>query len=63
MKKLLRTRGLVERGDLLERGGGEGSKLFHQFSLRKACFQYYWNAFFCLIIIHTCCNQQVYPFM
>ena len=33
MKKLLRNRGLVERGV---------SKLFHQFSLRKACFHYYW---------------------
>ena len=38
--------GLVERGFLLERGGGRFSKLFHQFSLRKACFHYYWNTFF-----------------
>ena len=40
--------GLVERGwgqVLLQRGGG-GSKLLHQFSLRKACFHYYWNTFF-----------------
>ena len=47
MKKLLR------KGVLLERGGG--SKLFHQFSLQKACFHYYWN--FCLVNIHTCYNQ------
>ena len=48
MKKLLRNRGLVERGEiLLERGV---SKLFHQFSFRKACFHYYWNTIFCLVI-------------
>ena len=38
MKKLLRDRGLVERGVLLETsvGGWVGvSKLFHHFSLRK----------------------------
>ena len=48
MKKLLRNRRLVERGEiLLERGV---SKLFHQFSFRKACFHYYWNTIFCLVI-------------
>ena len=53
MKKLLRNRGVCwKRGVLLERGI---SKLFHQFSLKKACFHYYWN--FCLVNIHTCCNQ------
>ena len=44
MKKLLRIVGLVEKG-------GGGSKLFHHFSLRKACFNYYWNTFFCLVNI------------
>ena len=53
MKKLLRNRGLVEKGAWYSLRGG--SKLFHQFSLRKACFHYYWN--FCLVNIHTCCNQ------
>ena len=56
MKKLLRNRGLVERGE-------GGSKLFNQFSLRKVCFHYYWNTFFCLVNIHTCCNQKIYSFM
>ena len=44
MKKLLRNRGLVERGGgLLER---RISKLFYQFLFRKSCFHYYWNTFF-----------------
>ena len=62
MKKFFRNRGLVERGrgGLLER---RGSKLFHQFSLRKARFHYYWNTFFCLVNIRTCSNQQIYSFM
>ena len=40
-EKLLRNRGLVQRGGghLRKRGV---FKLFHQFSLRKACFHYYW---------------------
>ena len=54
MKKLLRNRGLVERegGGSLRKGV---SKLFHQFSIRKAGFRYYWN--FCLVTIPACCNQ------
>ena len=43
MKKLLRNRGLVERGGPLKKRGV--SKLFHQFSFRKACFHYYWGFF------------------
>ena len=39
MKKLLRNRGLVERGNPLRKR--KVSKLFHQFSFRKACFRYY----------------------
>ena len=55
MKKLLRNRGLVERGVLLERGF---SKLFYQFFFRKACFHNYWNtSFFCLVNIQACCSQ------
>ena len=42
IKKLLRNRGLVERGGggLLRKRGV--SKLFYQFSFRKACCHYYW---------------------
>ena len=55
MKTLLRNRGLVERErDPLR--NREVSILFHQFSFRKACFHYHWH-FFCLVNIHTCCNQ------
>ena len=57
MKKLLRNRGLVERGGgpLRKRGV---SKLFHQFFFRKACFHYLITiGFFCLVNIHACCNQ------
>ena len=41
------------------------SKLFHQFSFRKACFHYYWNTFSSFLSgnIHACCNQQIYSFM
>ena len=49
MKKLLRNRG---GGSSYKEGV---SKLFHQFSFRKACFHYYW--IFCLVNIHACCNQ------
>ena len=59
MKKLFRNRVLVEREGALRKSGV--TKLFHQFSFRKACFHYYWN-FFCLVNIHTC-NQQIYSFM
>ena len=46
MKKLPRNRGLVKGGEvLLER------------VVSKACFHYYRNTFFCLVNIHTCCNQ------
>ena len=38
-KKLLRNRGWVEKGVPLRKSGI--SKLFHQFSFRKACFHYY----------------------
>ena len=57
MKKLLRNRGLVERGVLLER---RVSKLLYQFFFRKAYIHYYWNTFFlffCLVNVHACCNQ------
>ena len=46
MKKLVRNRGLVERGYF---------KLFLQFSFKKACFHYCWT--FRLVNIHTCYNQ------
>ena len=48
VKKLLSNRGVSWKGlgaGSLTKGGG-GSKLLHQFSLRKACFHYYWNTFF-----------------
>ena len=41
IKKLLRNRGLVERGWGLLRKRGV-FKLFYQFSFRKACCHYYW---------------------
>ena len=43
------------------KGSQKGGFAIHQFSLRKTCFHYYWN--FCLVNIHTCCNQQIYSFM
>ena len=55
MKKLLRNRGLVERGESSQKEGV--SKLFNQFSFRKSCFHYYW-IFFCLVNIH-----EIYSFM
>ena len=44
-KKILRNR-LVKRGVGGSLRKGEGSKLFYQFSFRKACFRYYCNTFF-----------------
>ena len=61
MNKLLRNRGVVWKGKSSVRKGGGCPKLFHQFSLRKASFHYYWN--FCLVNIHTCCNQYICSFM
>ena len=54
MKKLLRNRGLVERGRvLLERGGF--SNCFISFPSEKHVF--ITIGFFCLVNIHACCNQ------
>ena len=53
--------GQLKGGVLLERGCFQ--VVFHQFSLRKACFRYYWSTFLCLVNIHTCCNQQIHSFM
>ena len=44
-EKLLRDKGYLKGGVLLEREGGRFSKLFHHFS------------FFCLVNIYACCNQ------
>ena len=43
MKKLLKKGGLVERAGPPRKRGV--SKLFYQFSFRKACFYYYWIFF------------------
>ena len=61
MKKFSEIGGLIEKGGevLLEREGGP--TLFHQFSLRKVCCHCYRK--FCLVNIHTWCNQQIYSFM
>ena len=63
MKKLFRNRGLVERG-----GGSlrkRGLKKFLSVILQKSMFllllEYFF--FFCLVNIHTCCNQQIYSFI
>ena len=57
MKKLLRDRGLVERGggSLRKRGV---SKLFHHFSRRRVLLLFEYN-FFCLVNIHACCNPVI----
>ena len=57
MNKLLRSRGVVWKGESSVRTGRGWSKLFHEFSLRKASFHYYWN--FCLVNIRTCCKQYI----
>ena len=60
MKKLLRNMGLVEReGVLLESGGFPNCYI--SFSSEKYVF--ITIGFFCLVNIHTCCNQQTYSFM
>ena len=46
MKKLLRTRGLVERGDLLERGGGGGFQIVSSVFLKKSMFSILLECFF-----------------
>ena len=53
MKKLLRNRGLVERGVLLERGGFPNC--FISFPSEKHVF--ITIGLFCLVNIHACCNQ------
>ena len=61
MKKLLRNRGLVER-----EGGSsqkeEGFQIVSSVFLQKSMFSLLLD-FFCLVNIHTCCNQQIYSFM
>ena len=56
MKKLLRNRGLVERGKgggvLLERGFSNSSVF-----LKKSMFSLLLEYFFCLVNIRICCNQ------
>ena len=53
MKILLRNRGLVERGVHLERG--DFPNCFISFPLKKHVFITIGT--FCLVNIHTCCNQ------
>ena len=54
MKKLLRDRGLVERGVLLESGGFQ---IVSSVFLQKSMFSLLLEYFFCLVNIHACCNQ------
>ena len=60
MENCSEIRGQLKGGGGFSQKGGF-SNLFHHFSLRKACFHYYWN--FCQVNIYTCCNQQIYSFM
>ena len=57
-----------KQGGQLKRGGGgslrKGSfQIVSSVFLKKNMFHYYWNIFFCLVNIHTCCNQQICSFM
>ena len=55
IKKLLRNRGLVEKGGSLRKG--EGPKCFISFSSEKHVFITIGILFFfCLVNIHACCN-------
>ena len=59
MKKLLRNRELVERGGPYRKK--EFPNSFISFPSEKHVF--ITIGFFCLVNIHTCCNQQIYSFM
>ena len=54
MKKLLRNRGLVERGSSLRK---EGFQIVSPVFLKKSKFSLLLEYFFSLLNIHTCCNQ------
>ena len=60
MKKLLRNRGLVERGRSSQKEGG--FQIVSSVFLQKSMFSLILE-FLCLVNIHTCCNQQIYSFM
>ena len=60
MKKLLRNRGLVERWGSSQKGGG--FQIVSSVFLQKSIFSLLLG-FFCLVNIHTCCNQQIYSFI
>ena len=62
MEKLLRNRGLVERGFSQKEGGG-GFQIVSSVSLKKSMFSLLLEYFFCLVKIHTCCNQQICSFI
>ena len=59
-EKLLRNRELVERGNSLKRGSFQ---VVSSFFLKRSMFSLLVKYFFCLVNIHTCCNQQIYSFM
>ena len=52
-------------GKIAQKQGGQlkGGEVLLERVVSKACFHYYRNTFFCLVNIHTCCNQQIYSFM
>ena len=54
MKKLLRNRGQLK--------GRRGFQIVSSVFLQKSMFSLLLD-FFCLVNIHTCCNQQIYSFM
>ena len=63
MKKLLRNRRLVERGEFSLKG--RFPYCFISFSSEKHAFITIWNTlffFFCLVNVHVSCNKQIYSF-
>ena len=64
MKKLFRNRELVgRRGGLLRKGVFQiVLPVILQENMFSLLLEYFFF-FFCLVNIHTCCNQQIYSFM
>ena len=66
IKKLLRNRGLVERGDSFRREGVGGFQIVLSIFLQKSMFSLLLEYFVFLFLsgkYYACCNQQIYSFM
>ena len=48
---------------LLESEEGGGFQIVSSVFFKKSMFSLLLEYFFCLVNIHTCCNQQIYSFM